>query len=148
MSFPTFSMILLSLYFHKCPFQKSCDLLFAYLDSKVNIHLLFELFIFYMSVPTPKIQVFSMITCQYSFFPMPYHYFIFIPKRSIGSYSHLHYMEIKSSLANSSRERCCKRKKETVKAVSKTDSGSNSIICSFSLPESGSFISFSGIPMC
>ena len=56
-----------------------------------------------------------MITCQYSFFPMPYHYFIFIPKRSIGSYSHLHYMEIKSSLANSSRERCCKRKKETVK---------------------------------
>ena len=40
------------------------------------------------------------------------------------------------------------RKKETVKAVSKTDSGSNSIICSFSLPESGSFISFSGIPMC
>ena len=56
-----------------------------------------------MSVPTPKIQVFSMITCQYSFFPMPYHYFIFIPKRSIGSYSHLHYMEIKSSLANSSR---------------------------------------------
>ena len=44
-----------------------------------------------------------MITCQYSFFPMPYHYFIFIPKRSIGSYSQLHYMVIKSSLANSSR---------------------------------------------
>ena len=142
-------MILLSLYFHKCPFQKSCDLLFAYLDSKVNIHLLFELFIFYMPVPALKMREFLMITCQYSFFPMPYHYFIFTPKHSIGSYSHPHYMEIKSSLANSScASGVANAKKETVKAVSKTDSGSNSIICSFSLPESGSFISFSGIPMC
>ena len=51
------------------------------------------------------------------------------------------------------RERCYKTKKETVKAVSKTDSGSSSVLhkiscCCKVFTESGSFISFSGIPMC